>query len=146
MKIAIPLFGSVVSPRFDFAREMLVATCAGGKVVERETLTLPCGRPLWTVALLRDLGVTIVICGGISAFSGRLLAGHGIEVIPLAAGPAEAILCDFLKEGPTSDGRLLSRRCRRRQGRERRHGGPRRGSPMRGHRWPPMSKTGRSKG
>jgi len=136
MKIAIPLFGSVVSPRFDFAREMLIVTCRDGEVLEREKISLPSGPPLWRVALLRDIGVTVVICGGISAFSGRLLASHGVQVIPFAAGPVEEVLEEFLAGGPARARHSAHRWHRRSRGRGRSRG-MRGRTPLGRHRWPP---------
>ena len=36
MKVAIPMFNSRVSPRFDFAPKVLIAKVENGKVVDRE--------------------------------------------------------------------------------------------------------------
>jgi predicted Fe-Mo cluster-binding NifX family protein len=134
MRVAIPLFGSVVSPRFEFAREMLVASCADGGVVEEMKMSLPPGRPHWRVALLAEMGVTVVICGGVSPSSGRLLASHGIEVISFATGPAGGVLEDFINARFVRTGRAKRIRRRSRRGGRIARGRAATGRPGRGRR------------
>jgi predicted Fe-Mo cluster-binding NifX family protein len=102
VKIAIPMFNSRVSPRFDFASKMLVATVEGGKVVDRENYSLINLNPIRRSALLSELGVNVLICGGISDFSVRLLMGNGIEVIPMVAGEVEDVLNLFINDNLNS--------------------------------------------
>lgn len=96
MKIAIPMFNSRVSPRFDFASKVLVATIDGGKVVEREKYSLINLNPIRRIALLSELGIKVMICGGISSFSQRLIMGNGINVIPMVQGEVEEVLNLFI--------------------------------------------------
>ena len=98
MKIAIPMFNSRVSPRFDFASRMLIATIDNGKVVERREHSLTNLNPIRRSALLSELGINVLICGGISGFSVRLLMGNGIEVIPMVAGEVEDVLNLFIND------------------------------------------------
>jgi len=46
--------------------------------------------------LLRELGVQLMICGGISCFAERFIKGHGIEVVPLVQGEVEEVLALFI--------------------------------------------------
>jgi hypothetical protein len=41
--------------------------------------------------------VNVLICGGISDFTGRLLMGNGIQIIPMVSGGAEEVLNHFVK-------------------------------------------------
>lgn len=95
MKVAIPTFNSRVSPRFDFAAKVLIATIENGKIVDREHFSLTNLNTIRRSSLLREQGVAVVICGGISTFSVRLLSENGIEVIPLVAGELEDVLEQF---------------------------------------------------
>ena len=95
MKVAIPTFNSRVSPRFDFAEKVLIATIEDGKVVDREHFSLTNLNTIRRSSLLREQKVSVVICGGISNFSVRLLSENGIEVIPLVAGELEDVLEQF---------------------------------------------------
>ena len=92
MKIAIPMFNTRVSPRFDFASKILVATVDRGNVIDRETYSLINLNPIRRAGLLSDLGVNTILCGGISDFSQRLIAANAIEVIPMVQGEIEEVL------------------------------------------------------
>ncbi len=96
VKVAIPKFNSRVSPRFEFAPKVLVATVDDGKVVDREEYSLKGFDPMRKIALLREEGVNVLICGGISIFFVRLLMGNGIEVISMVSGEAEEVLNHFV--------------------------------------------------
>jgi len=102
MKIAIPTFNSRVSPRFDFASKMLVATVEREKIVDREIYSLINLNPIRRSSLLCELGVNVLMCGGISDFSVRLLMGNGIEVIPMVAGEVEDVLTLFINDNLNS--------------------------------------------
>ena len=102
MKIAIPMFNTRVSPRFDFASKILVATVDGRQIVDRETYSLINLNPIRRSSMLSDLGVNIIICGGISSFSQRLISANAIEVIPMVQGEVEEVLDLFIKGNLTS--------------------------------------------
>ena len=96
MKVAIPIFNSRVSPRFDFAQKVLIAIIESGKVVGRQEYSLTTLNPIRRSALLGELGVNVLLCGGISDFSVRLLMSNGIEVIPMVSGELEEVLSLFI--------------------------------------------------
>jgi predicted Fe-Mo cluster-binding NifX family protein len=96
MKVAIPQFNSRVSPHFDFASKVLIATVEDGKVAHRESYSLIDLNALRRSTFLQKQGVEIVICGGISDFLVRLLLGNGIKVFAMVAGEAEQVLDQFL--------------------------------------------------
>jgi len=97
VKVAIPMFNGRVSPRFDFALDVLIVTIERGEVVNRREYPLTNLHPIKRGALLNEQGVNVLICGGISDFSVRLLTGNGIEVIPMVAGEVDKILDLFIK-------------------------------------------------
>ena len=96
MKVAILKFNSRVSPRFEFAPKVLVATVNQGKVIERKEYSLRSLNPMRKSTLLSEQGVNVLICGGINGFFVRLLMGNGIEVIPMVSGEAEEVLNKFI--------------------------------------------------
>ena len=102
MKIAIPMFNTRVSPRFDFASKILVATVDGSQVVDRETYSLINLNPIRRSSLLSDLGVNIILCGGISSFSQRLINANAIEIIPMVQGEIEEVIDLFIKGNLTA--------------------------------------------
>lgn len=97
MKVAIPLFNSRVSPRFDFAAKLLVVTIADGKITDRQEFSLLNLNPLKRTSLLCELKVQVMLCGGISCFTERFIKAHGIEVVSLVQGEVEEVLTLFVK-------------------------------------------------
>jgi len=96
MKIAIPMFTTRVSPRFDFASKILIAAIADSKVIDRQEFSLINLNPIRRNSLLCEHGVNVLICGGISTFAQRLAVGNGIDVIPMVQGEIEEVLNLFM--------------------------------------------------
>lgn len=92
MKVAIPLFGSRVSPRFDCAGVLWLAEVSGTRVVPGQHVVDGVVNPLQRVARLRELGVNAVVCGAITGFLLRHLNANGIAVYPWVAGEAHEAL------------------------------------------------------
>jgi predicted Fe-Mo cluster-binding NifX family protein len=106
MKIAIPLFGSRVSPRFGCEPEILVVDVEARKEVNRRTFsTMGLGIPQ-QISLLSSLGVDTLICGGIDIFCLRSLSARGFEIIPGVIGEADEALNYFLS-GKLREGQCI---------------------------------------
>ena len=140
MKIAIPVFGTRISPRFDCAREFLIVTAENGEVIARQGLQADAWSPLIRIRKLSSLGIDTLICSGIDRASWRHLKFSGIRIYSWVTGEVEdALRCLFkgeLESGimtghgghrcgrwrfmgngdPWSDGRPESERCRGRGG------------------------------
>jgi predicted Fe-Mo cluster-binding NifX family protein len=97
MKIAIPLFNERVSPRFEFASRLLLATVENNRVVEREELALHGYDLFERSALLKGLSVDTLICGGIQCFVAQDLNHSNVRVISAIVGEADAALKAFLR-------------------------------------------------
>jgi predicted Fe-Mo cluster-binding NifX family protein len=123
MKVAIPIFGPRVSPRFDYAPGLLLFNLEDGKLVGSEKFSLQTWDRLQRLQKLKELGVQALICGGIDGNSAKILSDYGIRVIAWVAGEAdEAIRC-FL-QGKLRPGVELCPRCPRgRRSRQRFHWG-----------------------
>ena len=100
MKIAIPLFGTRISPRFDHAPAAMLITV---DPVDKEALdiceiSLQQDLPyLDRINQLKASGVDVVICGGISNDMLELLKSRQIEVIPWVTGEAKEALRIFMQ-------------------------------------------------
>ena len=105
MKVAIPLFGNRISPRFDFSPEMRIILFEKGELVSQEHLSMSHLSLSQRLDHLISAGVNQVICGGIDAFCLDQLTRRGIQVLPNIVGEAETALSLFLK------GRLRPGRC-----------------------------------
>jgi len=96
MRVAIPIFGARISPRFDFAPSLLLLTTEKGKVKAREEVSLAPGDPRQRVEKLKEFEVETLICGGIDCHSRQMLEDNRVRVIPWVAGEVEEALQYFL--------------------------------------------------
>ena len=97
VKIAVPLFDRRVAPRFDCAGDFLFAAVENGEIVECRKLPASGWNRRQRVKKLSELGVDILICGGIDKQSARLLVFYGIRMYTWVTGMAEDALRSFLK-------------------------------------------------
>jgi predicted Fe-Mo cluster-binding NifX family protein len=106
MKLAIPLFGTRISPRFDCAQELLMFTIEDGKIIKKDKLLWRGVNLYERIAELGKLGVNMVICGALDGFSHTLLRQRGIRVYSWVTGNAEKIVEIFLR-GELHPGMIL---------------------------------------
>jgi len=95
MRVAVPVWEKRVSPVFDSARRLVLIDLEGGEPASR--ITLPLTEPFAPrrARLLRLWGVEVLICGGISPYLARLIAGWGIRVVSGVRGDVEEVLRAF---------------------------------------------------
>jgi len=113
MKIAIPIFGKRISPRFDFSPEMWVIEVEGGKVVGRQKFLTANLNFSQRLEQITSNGVDKVICGGIDGLFRDQLGSRGIDVVQDVIGDA-GIVVDLLMRGRLRPGLC----CERRRGRD----------------------------
>ena len=97
MKIAIPTFGTRVSPRFDCAQEIAIVTVGEGRLSERLELAASDWPPHERIHRLLELGVDTVICGGIDRWTTMALQSAGVTIYGWVAGEVGDALAALLK-------------------------------------------------
>ncbi len=97
MKVAIPLLGTRVAPRFDLGAVVLVAELDGEDIRSRRHLVDVSTHPLQRVARLREAGVEAVVCGALTGFVLRQLLANGIRVYPWVFAEATEALLAFCR-------------------------------------------------
>jgi len=97
MKIAIPIFGKRISPRFDFSPEMWIINVEGGKVVRQEKLPTAHLNLPQRLEQITSNGVNKVICGGIDGFCQNQLGSRGVDIVQDVMGDAEIVFDLFMK-------------------------------------------------
>jgi predicted Fe-Mo cluster-binding NifX family protein len=97
MKIAIPTFGTRVSPRFDCAQAVLIVSVDDGESTRREELVASGWAPHERINKLLELGVDTVICGGIDSWSTESLQSAGVTIYGWVAGEIEDVLAALLR-------------------------------------------------
>ena len=130
MKIAIALFGSRVSPRFDYAPGFRIVQTEHGEIQHTKEIDTDKCDVINRIKKLAESGVEALICGGIDGFSASQLSYHGIKIYSWITGQADDALNCLLK-GQLESGFMMAPggRCggRWRLGCNGRHGGNRRG-------------------
>ncbi|MBW1856198.1 MAG: hypothetical protein JRJ00_16265 [Deltaproteobacteria bacterium] len=100
MKIAIPLFGTRIAPRFDCTGKFLLVAAENGNIIARQELLTEGWTSFTRTKKLKELDVDTLICNGIDCLSSRQLNFNGIRIYSSVTGEVEEALCCFL------DGRL----------------------------------------
>lgn len=97
MRIAIPEYQGRVSPVFDTCQKILVFQMSNGSMLT------PLASHDWSyVSLplranrLRQMGIDVILCGGISAWFARQIEALGIRLIPWLAGNIQQVLEAFV--------------------------------------------------
>lgn len=96
MKVALTVWENRISPLFDSAGMLLIADIEKGGNVKKHFEPIENGLAFSRVARLVELGVNVLICGGISDFFASLIEARRIKIVPFAAGPVEEVLEAFL--------------------------------------------------
>lgn len=97
MKVALTVWENRLSPLFDSASELLVADIQGRGIIKKHLEPFDYESAFSRAARLDDLGVNVLICGGISNFYANLVEAHRIEIVPFATGTVEEVLDAFMK-------------------------------------------------
>lgn len=126
MKIGIPEYRGRVSPVFDTCQRLLVFQGSNrGGLIPVEFQDWSCIPPLLRVDRLRQTGIDVLLCGGVSDWLARQVESQGIRLVPWLAGNVEDVLRAFADGGlpdrrfamPGSWGKGRGWRLRRRGGR-----------------------------
>lgn len=96
MKIAIPVFKSRVSPRFDCTLEVLIITICGADILKQTTHTLNYSSRFSLVQFLEQAQVELLLCGGIRRCDRLALEQRGIEVRAELRGDIQKIINNYL--------------------------------------------------
>ena len=97
MRVAVPLFGSRVSPRFDCAQLFLIVTTEEGGNWQRQELPATDWALHERINRLVALGVDTVICGGIDRWSAESLLSVGMTIHDSITGEADEALAAVLR-------------------------------------------------
>jgi predicted Fe-Mo cluster-binding NifX family protein len=115
MKLAIPIRDGRISPVFDAAGRFLVVEFDGKEPARRSEYTVmePGGEA--RAALLRELGVSLLICGAISNRASRIVERCGIELMPWLVGEIDDVIEAYCMGSLGGEGFIMPG-CRRGHG------------------------------
>ena len=94
--VAMPIYGSRVAPVFDFADHFLLIQLKHNCELRRTALQLEGLPHINRVGILKRVGVTTLICAGISEPSQTMLEGSGIRVFWGVVGEVEDVFAAFM--------------------------------------------------
>ena len=94
MKLAITIWNGRIAPLFDVARHLLICETEGfGRIVTvLESIGLQEDTPERRIAALSAMGISAVICGGISREYEESLADAGIDMDAFVAGDVSDVI------------------------------------------------------
>ncbi len=99
-KIALAVWGDLLSPVFDLAGAVLIADLENGKLVATRTEDPGSQLPYSRALRLSEWGVQVLICGAISTDFLRMLEIYGVGVIGFVSGNARQVLDAYLRRMP----------------------------------------------
>ncbi len=98
MKVAIPLYKERVAPHFGSSSEILLIEIKGPSEFREAVIDLEVKSPFEMARRLLDLGVTKIVCGGISKIHKGWLIQRGISVEDNRKGEAKEILKEIVEK------------------------------------------------
>ncbi|HHU76443.1 MAG TPA: dinitrogenase iron-molybdenum cofactor [Firmicutes bacterium] len=97
LKIAVASEGNVVTEHFGYCSNFNVFDIEGNKVVKTESVPNPGHRPGFLPNFLHDLGVKVIISGGMGGSAVDIFNEKDIEVIIGVRGSAEDAVNSYLQ-------------------------------------------------
>ncbi|MBN1382924.1 MAG: NifB/NifX family molybdenum-iron cluster-binding protein [Deltaproteobacteria bacterium] len=99
MRIAIPVWGDRVSTVFDAAEELLIIDQASKHSVRKSKIPFRETSIINKTALIRELGIDVLICGALTRPMEYMIEAAGIRVFSFVRGEADEVLEAFHRGG-----------------------------------------------
>ena len=103
VKIAVASEGDEVTGHFGHCANFNIFEAEGGKITGSKSVPSPGHKPGFLPNFLGDMGVGVIIAGGIGAHAVGIFGERGIEVIAGASGDAREAAEAYLKGTLKSD-------------------------------------------
>ncbi|KLU64132.1 dinitrogenase iron-molybdenum cofactor [Desulfosporosinus acididurans] len=97
MKIAVASKNGMVTEHFGYCESFNIFETENNQIVKSESVPNPGHRPGFLPNFLNDMGVNVVIAGGMGGSAVSIFNDKGIEVITGAQGIAEAAAKNYLQ-------------------------------------------------
>ena len=96
MRIAVPFFAGQVFGHFGRTKQFAIFDIEGKKVVSNQLLSVGEESCTELADFLKNKGVNVVVCGGISAAESNALLGAGIEFVANVQGNVRHAVEEYL--------------------------------------------------
>ncbi len=97
MKIAVAAEGTNVTEHFGYCVNFQVYDVLDGKIVKEESVSNPGHKPGFLPNFLADLGVNVIISGGMGVGAVDIFNDRDVEVVVGASGDARVAAESYLK-------------------------------------------------
>ncbi len=97
MKIAVASDKGNVSAHFGFCEGFAVYDVADGKIAHREFVKNPGHKPGFLPVFLHEMGVNVIVSGGMGGGAVDIFNEKGIEVVLGVSGTADGIVNEYIK-------------------------------------------------
>nr|WP_300167992.1 NifB/NifX family molybdenum-iron cluster-binding protein [uncultured Flavonifractor sp.] len=97
MKIAVASVGTEVGGHFGHCEHFRIYTAVDGKIMGEELVQNPEHKPGFLPGFLGDMGVEVVIAGGMGAHAVSLFGERNIQIVTGVQGDARTAVEQYLK-------------------------------------------------
>lgn len=106
MKIAVACMGTAVAGHFGHCENFRIYVSEGGKTVSEQSIPNPGHRPGFLPNFLGDMGVEVIIAGGMGGGAVEIFNERNIEVVVGVSGDAGKAVADYLRGELKSTGEV----------------------------------------
>ncbi len=104
MKIAVASEGKMVTEHFGHCKSFIIFEAENGKITKNEAIPNPGHKPGFLPNFLNDMGVNVIISGGMGGGAIEIFNEKNIEVIVGASGSAQTAAEEYLNGNLKSTG------------------------------------------
>ena len=104
MKIAVPSSGKMICAHFGHCENFNIFETADGQILSEQSIPNPGHKPGYLPNFLADMGVGVVVAGGMGGGAVQIFEERGVQIIAGAAGDARSAVEQYLKGDLKSTG------------------------------------------
>lgn len=104
MKIAVACDGNIVAGHFGHCEKFNIYEVSDKEIIKIESVANPGHKPGFLPNFLNDLGINVIISGGMGAGAINIFDEKGIEVFTGASGEVDNVVNDYLQGTLRSSG------------------------------------------
>jgi len=97
MKLAMPVWGNDISTVLDFSETLLIVEIEGREIKGRSSVNWSLFNDTMKLSLMKEEGVSILLCGAVSRAMQSMLEGSGIHLVSCLRGKTDMIIEAYLE-------------------------------------------------
>ncbi len=97
MKIAVACEGNTVTKHFGHCENFIIYDCEGGTIINITNIPTPGHKPGFLPHFLGDLGVNVIISGGMGGSASEIFGERNIKVVTGVLGDPKTAVSAYLK-------------------------------------------------